>query len=271
MHERNGLVNKAKLLGYWCFSLAQARVTQNQLHINKNITQKHEEFSSYGFCKIGNILDNYGDISVIDNFQEIIKSNCDSKAKKQYLKPAFDKTDIRQLNVFAALPKQLKSEIVAIANLYFKPNQPLLTYANLWKSKSNKLANFEGSQKWHLDHEDTKQIKLFIYLMDVDESNGALELINASDSRSFLETSSNSHKEKHFDSLELDNKLQRLTGKCGDVFFVDTSRCIHRGARVLDGVRNIMVSQFLPYRLSRRMLSLAPKFVTSSLEITRFR
>ena len=52
---------------------------------------------------------------------------------------------------------------------------PILIYSNVWYSANDKI--FEGSsQEYHLDHEDYKQIKGFLYLEDINEDNGAMNL-----------------------------------------------------------------------------------------------
>ena len=59
---------------------------------------------------------------------------------------------------------------------------PLLTYSSIWYTENQK--SFKGSnQEYHLDHEDYTQIKGFLYLEDINESNGAMNLFSKKISR----------------------------------------------------------------------------------------
>jgi hypothetical protein len=66
-----------------------------------------------------------------------------------------------------------------MASAYFK-EQALLRYADYWISipKSTEDRNF--SQNWHRDPEDKQILKVFIYLNDVTDKNGAFEYVKGS-------------------------------------------------------------------------------------------
>ena len=230
------------------------------------------DFNHLGYCYFGNMLDYQAGDEAFECFESLAKKieRNEPQTKKEYLQPLFEKDDLNQYDVFNALPQELREHLTMFSRTYFGKLPPTLCYSNLWKSKYVSTSRFSGSQNWHLDHEDEFQIKLFIYLCDVDEKNGALELIDAPSSQKYLQDKDSASTEKHFESSVLDSQLLRLTGLKGDIFFIDTSRCLHRGARVKSGVRDLAVFQFLPLRLSSRMLSMPIRQLLLSIRSTTY-
>ena len=54
---------------------------------------------------------------------------------------------------------------------------PLLAYSSIWYSANKEILE-SSSQKYHLDHEDYMQVKGFLYLEDISENNGAMNLFS---------------------------------------------------------------------------------------------
>lgn len=126
---------------------------------------------------------------------------------------------------------------------------PILSYSSIWYSENREI--FENSsQEFHLDHEDLKQIKGFLYLDDVDENNGAMNLFS-------LESSSKVIKEINYDTsqekkrvkddvfLKYENEKIICRGKKGTLYLVDTSQCFHCGARKSSKSRLLLNFQFI--------------------------
>ena len=97
-----------------------------------------------------------------------------------------------------------------------------------------------SAQLFHYDYDRSNFIKMFIYLTDVDESNGPHVYVP------------NSHMERPKDLLSgeriTDERMsthyppstwQTITGKKGTLFFADTQG-FHKGARVDAGSRSIL-------------------------------
>ena len=61
-------------------------------------------------------------------------------------------------------------------------NNVVLSNLQLWHSKNDDFVS-GGSQDLHMDGEDTKQIKLFFYLSDVDKDAGPLSVISKSNQK----------------------------------------------------------------------------------------
>ena len=58
---------------------------------------------------------------------------------------------------------------------------PLLTHISVWWSPNDKIYE-QSSQFYHLDHEDYKQIKGFLFLSDIDEDSGPINAISSNQS-----------------------------------------------------------------------------------------
>jgi len=126
---------------------------------------------------------------------------------------------------------------------------PVLTYANVWYSPViEESADVEGSQHWHLDHEDLKQMKVFVYCSDVDENAGPMFLVNASRSHKLsmqIDYKTSRKSKRLADHYFADIDKVKLTGKAGDIAFVDTSSCFHLGSRDTQKPRLLIALQYL--------------------------
>jgi hypothetical protein len=130
---------------------------------------------------------------------------------------------------------------------------PLLTNLSLWYSPNDKVYE-NSSQEYHLDHEDYKQVKGFLFINEIDLETGPLNLIN-------LEQSNNiqnliNYKMTQSEKRVNDQKIQNLknninihehvmTGKPGDLLLCDTSNCFHFGSRLGTKSRFILAFQFI--------------------------
>jgi len=124
---------------------------------------------------------------------------------------------------------------------------PLITYIAIWYSPNNKKIH-KSSQFMHLDHEDYKQIKGFIFLEDINEDSGPLVIIDKKNSEN-IENQLNyrmTEKYKRIDDKILKNyKKISLTGKKGTVVLLDTSSCLHFGSRKASNSRLVLSFQFI--------------------------
>ncbi|MES2559955.1 MAG: phytanoyl-CoA dioxygenase family protein [Bacteroidota bacterium] len=77
------------------------------------------------------------------------------------------------------LRKGLSTQLGNIASTYFA-EPALLRYADYWLSMPVPTTERNYSQNWHRDPEDQRILKVFVYLNDVNELNGAFEYIKGS-------------------------------------------------------------------------------------------
>jgi len=104
-----------------------------------------------------------------------------------------------------------------------------------------------NSQAFHLDHDDTKQLKVFVYASEVTRDSGPFHIIDAGRSR-VLEARTR----YHYRCPLGDETVQRLAGhpreivgKAGTVIVADTSRCFHMGSRPGASARLTIGMQYL--------------------------
>lgn len=124
---------------------------------------------------------------------------------------------------------------------------PLLSYLAIWYSPNNKHIN-DSSQLLHLDHEDYKQIKGFIFLEDVNDNSGPLIIIDKKNSEKIqnqLKYKMTEKQKRIDDEILKDYKKISLTGKKGTVVLLDTSSCLHFGSRKASNSRLVLSFQFI--------------------------
>jgi hypothetical protein len=133
----------------------------------------------------------------------------------------------------------LQPEILAIAGHAFG-ELPRLDYVLLTLSRSANT-EFNYSQLWHRDYDDTRVIKLFVYLTDVrNEEDGPFTFIPGpvSDRMGFRVRS-------HQTDAEISTVIpltaaQAIKGPKLSAFMVDTARCLHMGSRVSQGHERLL-------------------------------
>jgi hypothetical protein len=133
----------------------------------------------------------------------------------------------------------LQPEILAIVGHAFG-ELPRLDYVLLTLSK-NANAELNYSQLWHRDYDDTRVVKLFVYLTDVrDLADGPFTFIPGpmSDRVGFRLRSHQTDSEiSTAIPLSAAHAIEapRLTA-----FMVDTARCLHMGSRVAQGHERLL-------------------------------
>jgi hypothetical protein len=123
---------------------------------------------------------------------------------------------------------------------------PILSYIAVWYSPN------EAAQNFHMDHEDYRQIKAFLFIEDVDANTGPFTTLDAASSDTVQKTIGYrmTPDEKRVDDdvvykiVSADN-TQPLVGKSGDMALVDTSRCFHYGSREGNRPRILLTFQYM--------------------------
>ncbi len=92
------------------------------------------------------------------------------------------------------------------------------------------------SQLWHRDHDDTRVIKLFVYLTDVSSlDDGPLTFIPGPASDRFGFSLHSQTPDAVVSSRVSPDEVQSLIRPKLSVFMVETSRCLHMGSRLSPG------------------------------------
>lgn len=120
------------------------------------------------------------------------------------------------------------------------------------------------SRLWHLDLEDHRMFKLVIYVRDVTEADGPLELVSAPVSRRIVREHGYAggwiNQPAMQQSIE-SAKRHTVVGKAGTVVLVDPSRVLHRGGPLEQGHERYTV--FYDFTTSRPR---RPYYCKSSVE-----
>ena len=125
---------------------------------------------------------------------------------------------------------------------------PILNFAMLGHSQH--VGDVGGSQLFHGDGETYSQVKVFVYLADVDEKNGPFTMVGAGNSELLARRLGYRWGDRISDEVVgrmiAPSDVHSVTGPAGTVLFVDTSRCLHFGSRVLGPVpRSVLMYQYL--------------------------
>ena len=149
--------------------------------------------------------------------------------------------------------------LILIANYFGEI--PRLDYAGIWMSKNpwqglDKKTGYNlSSQKFHVDKEAFKTIKLFIFLNEWTETNGPLCFYDKNKSKKILNIlgttediyNNNIYDDQNIHQINKRKDFNILTGKPGTVVLLDTCSCFHYGSRINnDEKRFVFTLQYLP-------------------------
>jgi len=174
----------------------------------------------------------------------------DINARKNYLHQYKIDTSKNENHIY--LKFILSNEIINIIHGYLG-NDVILSNLQLWYSNNQNFVS-GGSQDLHMDGEDTKQIKLFFYLSDVDEQSGPLNVISKLQSKilnkkknkkNFIQRKTEKLSDNELQDISKNIKIHSMTGLKGSLNFVDTSNCYHFGSRPGKNPRYLLMYQFL--------------------------
>jgi hypothetical protein len=128
--------------------------------------------------------------------------------------------------------------VLRIVSAYFS-DAPYLDYIYLLHSKHSP-GPLRVSQLWHRDYDDTKLLKLMVYLTDCETpEDGPFTILPAALSRDVGFTL-HSHRTDAELGLERSARGKPFYGKKLTAFMVDTGRCYHMGSRVAEGHERLL-------------------------------
>lgn len=157
---------------------------------------------------------------------------------------------VTELDACSPLIRFAVDPLVVSAAAHYLGLVPLLTMVTILASPPvpGPLA---GSQLFHSDWEDVRQVKIFINCTNVAEENGPLTAVTAEASRRVKQAVDYRYGGPHFrlhdeEVLPLlrEGETQAFTGRPGSIVLIDTSSCLHLGSRVHEGAEERLVVQF---------------------------
>jgi ectoine hydroxylase-related dioxygenase (phytanoyl-CoA dioxygenase family) len=257
--ELNLLINSLKLIKYkFRFSIkCKKHKLPNEIKFKYKNYQKYlKTFKQDGFV----ILNNFCTSELCD----LIKNELDDifNNKKEIVKKFDNSADNRLFNAenFSKNIKNfsINNEIKDIGSIYFNTEiESVTTLAN--KLVYNPMAKVGSGGDWHRDNYNT-EIKAMLYLTDVQEENGPLEIIK--NSQYFIATLGANIKLKNkfpntrFDNDEIQDFIKNnnlntklVTGKKGTLVLFNSSG-IHRGAPIKKGERYALTNYYYPKFIS---------------------
>jgi len=169
--------------------------------------------------------------------------------KKKYGKKAFDKILLSEdlLSDEKVFNFVTNDYLIGIVENYLE-NKPQILHSHIWYSYNDMNLN-NSSQEFHLDYEDRKQIKLFLFLNNVTKDNGPTIVLDKKESEKIIKK--NNYKLSYGSPTRLSDELVDMekaiymTGKKGSVILLDTSSVLHCGSRKSSDVRKVLMVQYV--------------------------
>jgi hypothetical protein len=127
-----------------------------------------------------------------------------------------------------------------------------LSYVDQWYSPPRgSEADRLGSMRWHRDYNDQHLVKVFVYLVDVDEGTGPLEYVPGSAAHgpyvgewSWQPLGESYPSQEEFEQRIPDSEVKTFTGPKGSLIFCNTSG-FHRGGYATERSRNVFVYNYV--------------------------
>lgn len=219
--EINTIASKLNENGYYVYEkLLESSICDNLYHLSENMP-----FTT----AIGSIK---GDKI---NFNDIKGEVC-----------YFDTNDILNIEVIRKLI--CDDFFVSVAEKYFN-SQVIFDFPAMWWSfPFKKRNNMDSAQFYHFDFDRIKWLKVFIYLVDVDENNGPHCYIKNSHltgtkPKEFLKRGYVRIADEEIRKHYKDENIIHLNGKKGTIVFGDT-KCWHKGNPLVSGHRLLLEFQY---------------------------
>lgn len=160
----------------------------------------------------------------------------------------------KDFNETSALYSLAASELLLGPIIRYFGVFPILTGFGITLAR-NQTFYRKSSQRLHFDPEDRTQMKVFVYLTDVDADSGPFMAAPASKSRHLFEQPDFVLDRKDDDVVEA-GSIQEFHGKAGTAIFCDTCRCLHAGARPGGRMRLMLSIEYnLPSHLGRKLFA----------------
>jgi hypothetical protein len=142
----------------------------------------------------------------------------------------------------------LSEPILRAVSAYLGTVPILSSVALLYSPPQPRGTRPSASQRFHNDHEDVSQVKLFVHVDDVGNDHGVFTFHPAAPTRRIRRALGTLR--GRLDDAEVAQAVGgdppvTLVGPAGSAFFVDTSRCLHFGNRPSRKSRLVLQAQYL--------------------------
>ncbi|MAE50276.1 MAG: hypothetical protein CMH27_00540 [Micavibrio sp.] len=185
--------------------------------------------------------------------KDYIEKTVSKPSKANTLLPVH--VDIRDARNKPVLDFALSEELIATAADYLG-DVPVLYGAYVWYCPNREADDMVGSQLFHCDREDHRQLKVFIPIDEITAGCGPTTCVSAESTHKFFERRKNlgfvpSLKNRFTDEdvhAHASDKEHAIIGKPGTLGFVDTTNCLHYGSRpASDGKYHMVLHYLTPF------------------------
>ena len=171
-----------------------------------------------------------------------IKQEISTNKKTEIWEYLFDSNlQVKKINETNPLVKIALSKKLNCVISEYLGQIPWLRYVLITKSLYSSK-DYDYSQKWHLDFDDEKMLKLFIYMTDVESIEyGPFQFLNLETSLKIKNSFFRKHlKDSEMNQSKIDSGKVIMFGKKTKAFLVDTHRLYHCGSRLSKGCSRIL-------------------------------
>jgi len=145
----------------------------------------------------------------------------------------------------------LAPEVVATAANYLG-TVPVLCGTYVWYCPNRETDRLIGSQLFHCDRQDYRQVKIFIPIDEIRADSGPTTCVSAAATKRFFEHRRDSGQSVSIKARFSDDEVHRygseeehpVIGSAGTLGFIDTINCLHYGSRPARQSKYHMVVQF---------------------------
>ena len=231
---------------------------KNPLHFMSHLLRKKFDLSNPNNDLLQGIRD-YGYGKINDKYlNSIFKSLSDKYIKilPDYVKikpTKVPKSPLSQIQIYSdpLIFKLLKNKQLNEVMQKYLRMQPKFCGASIWLAVAD--GNVNGSPLLHVDSGSEKIIRLYVYLNDINASNGAFHYVRRRISKKFINYSG------YLGNAIIDDDFERIGSKCGvkwsDVkpavgkagssFIIDSAQCLHFGSRMKKGSRLVLILSWM--------------------------
>ncbi len=240
--ERRSLYYLKNPLGYRGLSTSLLTKYANKDHLRFNI-KENIGYSIIQNSNVGKLVAEESN-KIISN-KEINKKIIDYD-KKPYL--ITGNTTLNDLIESSTILQFAINEDLIIAITNYLNEIPILRNIDILYSTYTPSKKYQGSQLFHCDWEDERQIKLFVFSNNIGINDGPINLINAKKSqeikRKINYKYSNRVQDQLINKFSKPDDIHELSGPLGTILLCDTSRCFHFGSRLNNKHKPRIITQF---------------------------
>ena len=211
-------------------------------------------------------LSEYPTFATIDNQKGVLKTNIQKspefksalKEAQNYIKtrndlklPSKGSLDFiasskKDFHRNSSIVKLALSPILLVPIIRYLGMLPILFSIDISRANKREILDY-SSHLYHVDPEDITQMKVFIYINDVDENTGPFTALPANVSADVIQHF-NYRRGRLTDEAVYEftgnGKELSCTGQKGTATFCDTTRCLHFGGRTIDKTRYMLTLMY---------------------------